>query len=55
VSPVKYELGVYILEDDILRSYSRENPKSTKPSNLLSRNWNESSQYPTKTAEVGGR
>jgi hypothetical protein len=28
VSPVKYELGSYIPEDDILHSYSRENFKS---------------------------
>jgi hypothetical protein len=28
VSPVKYELGFYILEDDILHSYRRENLKS---------------------------
>jgi hypothetical protein len=28
VSPVKYELGVYIAEDDILRSHRRENLKS---------------------------
>jgi hypothetical protein len=28
VSPVKYELGVYIPEDDILHSHSRENLKS---------------------------
>jgi hypothetical protein len=28
VSPVKYELGFYIPEDDILHSYCRENIKS---------------------------
>jgi hypothetical protein len=28
VSPVKYELGFYIPEDDILHSQSRENLKS---------------------------
>jgi hypothetical protein len=28
VSPVKYELGFYIPEDDILHSYHRENLKS---------------------------
>jgi hypothetical protein len=28
VSPVKYELGFYIPEDDILHSHSRENLKS---------------------------
>jgi hypothetical protein len=28
VSPVKYELGFYISEDDILRSHRRENLKS---------------------------
>jgi hypothetical protein len=28
VSPVKYELGFYIAEDDILHSHSRENLKS---------------------------
>jgi hypothetical protein len=28
VSPVKYELGVYIPEDDILRSHCRETLKS---------------------------
>jgi hypothetical protein len=28
VSPVKYELGFYIPEDDILRSHRRENLKS---------------------------
>jgi hypothetical protein len=28
VSPVKYELGLYIPEDDILHSHSRENLKS---------------------------
>jgi hypothetical protein len=28
VSPVKYELGFYIPEDDNLRSRRRENPKS---------------------------
>jgi hypothetical protein len=28
VSPVKYELGSYILEDDILHSHSREVLKS---------------------------
>jgi hypothetical protein len=28
VSPVKYELGFYIPEDDILHSHSHENPKS---------------------------
>jgi hypothetical protein len=28
VSPVKYELGVYIPEDDILHSDCRENPRS---------------------------
>jgi hypothetical protein len=28
VSPVKYELGFYIPEDDILHSHSRENFKS---------------------------
>jgi hypothetical protein len=28
VFPVKYELGLYIPEDDILHSYSRENLKS---------------------------
>jgi hypothetical protein len=28
VSPVKYELGFYILEDDILHSHHRENLKS---------------------------
>jgi hypothetical protein len=29
VSPVKYELGVYIPEDGILHSHRRENVKST--------------------------
>jgi hypothetical protein len=28
VSPVKYELGAYIPEDDILHSDDRGNPKS---------------------------
>jgi hypothetical protein len=28
VSPVRYELGFYIPEDDILHSYRRENLKS---------------------------
>jgi hypothetical protein len=28
VSPVRYELGFYIPEDDILHSHSRENLKS---------------------------
>jgi hypothetical protein len=28
VSPVKYELGFYIPEDDILHSRHRDNPKS---------------------------
>jgi hypothetical protein len=28
VSPVKYELGLYIPEDDILHSHRRENLKS---------------------------
>jgi hypothetical protein len=28
VSPVKYELGIYIPEDDILHSHHRENLKS---------------------------
>jgi hypothetical protein len=28
VSPVKYEMGVYIPEDDILHSHRRENVKS---------------------------
>jgi hypothetical protein len=28
VSPVKYKLGFYIPEDDILRSHCRENVKS---------------------------
>jgi hypothetical protein len=28
MSPVKYELGFYIPEDDILHSHSRENLKS---------------------------
>jgi hypothetical protein len=28
VSPVKYELGFYIQEDDILHSHRRENLKS---------------------------
>jgi hypothetical protein len=28
VSPVKYELGFYVLEDDILHSHCRENLKS---------------------------
>jgi hypothetical protein len=28
VFPVRYELGFYILEDGILHSHSRENPKS---------------------------
>jgi hypothetical protein len=28
VSPVKYEMGLYIPEDDILHSHSRENVKS---------------------------
>jgi hypothetical protein len=28
VSPVKYELGLYIPEDDILHSHGRENLKS---------------------------
>jgi hypothetical protein len=28
VSPVKYELGFYIPEDDILHSHCRETPKS---------------------------
>jgi hypothetical protein len=30
VSPVKYELGFYILEDDILHSHRRENVKTHK-------------------------
>jgi hypothetical protein len=30
VSPVKYELGFYIPEDDILHSHRRENLKSYK-------------------------
>jgi hypothetical protein len=30
VSPVKYELGLYIPEDDILHSHRRENLKSYK-------------------------
>jgi hypothetical protein len=30
VSPVKYELGFYIPEDDILRSHRLENLKSYK-------------------------
>jgi hypothetical protein len=28
MSPVKYELGFYILEDDIIHSHRRENLKS---------------------------
>jgi hypothetical protein len=28
VSPVRYGLGLYIPEDDILHSHRRENPKS---------------------------
>jgi hypothetical protein len=32
VSPVKYELGFYIPEDDILHSHRRENPKSYRRS-----------------------
>jgi hypothetical protein len=28
MSPVRYELGFYITEDDILHSHSRENLKS---------------------------
>jgi hypothetical protein len=31
VSPVRYELGFYIPEDDILHSHSRENLKSYIP------------------------
>jgi hypothetical protein len=30
VSPVKYELGFYMPEDDILHSHCRENLKSDK-------------------------
>jgi hypothetical protein len=30
VSPVKYELGFYIAEDDILKSHRRENLRSYK-------------------------
>jgi hypothetical protein len=30
MSPVKYELGLYITEDDILHSHRRENLKSYK-------------------------
>jgi hypothetical protein len=30
VSPVKYELGFYIPDDDILHSHRRENLKSTR-------------------------
>jgi hypothetical protein len=35
VSPVKYELGFYIPEDDILHSHRRENHKS----NILKCSW----------------
>jgi hypothetical protein len=38
VSPVKYELGSYIPEDDILHSHCRESPKSYNPSRCLA--WN---------------
>jgi hypothetical protein len=34
VSPVKYELGFYIPEDDIRHSHCRENLKSHKPSQI---------------------
>jgi hypothetical protein len=38
VSPVKYEMGFYIAEDDILHSHCRENLKSYKfPLRNLSR------------------
>jgi hypothetical protein len=37
VSPVKYELGFYIPEDDILHSHRRETLKSYKKSLLLAR------------------
>jgi hypothetical protein len=35
VSPVKYEMGFYIPEDDILHSHRRENLKSYIESRLL--------------------
>jgi hypothetical protein len=34
VSPVKYELGLYIPEDDILRSHSHENLRCVMSSDL---------------------
>jgi hypothetical protein len=36
VSPVKYELGFYIPEDDILHSHCRENFRSYKPNRISS-------------------
>jgi hypothetical protein len=35
VPPVKYELGFYIPEDDILHSHSRENFKCYKDINVM--------------------
>jgi hypothetical protein len=35
VSPVKYELGVFIPEDDILLSHRRENLKSYKLKTII--------------------
>jgi hypothetical protein len=35
VSPVKYELGFYIPEDDILHSHRRENLESFKKNLLI--------------------
>jgi hypothetical protein len=35
VSPVKYKLGFYIPEDDILHSHRRENVKSYMSLNLI--------------------
>jgi hypothetical protein len=36
VSPVKYEMGLYIPEDDILHSHCRENLKSYIDADLIS-------------------
>jgi hypothetical protein len=48
MSSVRYELGVYIPEDDILHSQRRENVKSYTPSLWSSLNVKGQLSYPHK-------
>jgi hypothetical protein len=53
VSPVKYELGFYIPEDDILHRHRRENLKSYISTNCRSLDFSHTHWLPRSVTEIG--